>query len=210
MRVLLGIAMVVVRVYDIVGVADIERQKALDVAQELLAETNTHVIFRMCTGDEAATAACEKPLGPGERMLRIMNAPSPPRAGTEGSLGNAAVDDRNIGVLATAYPDRIAKKVRDPEQRTLLLGRTIAHEIGHLLLAANGHSKSGLMREFWTDQELKRNEATDWAFSAEDRSRIMANLLCAGPCSNTTAPGATTDPARTLRNVWPALSAWTR
>jgi len=35
-----------------------------------------------------------------------------------------------------------------------LLGRALAHEVGHLLLRSPGHSPGGLMRAVWTDEEL--------------------------------------------------------
>lgn len=178
MRALLGVAVVVVRVYDFAGVADFDRRVALDVAQELLADANTHVVFRACPTDVTVPSSCTEPLGPGERIVRIMNAPEKPAKGTETSLGNAAVDERtNEGVLATVYADRVAEKAPQQPAQNQLLGRTIAHELGHLLLAVKGHSRSGLMRKFWTEKELARNNLRDWQFSLEDRSRICANLL---------------------------------
>jgi hypothetical protein len=46
-----------------------------------------------------------------------------------------------------------------------LLGRAIAHEIGHLLLRSNAHAESGLMREVWTAEQVVRNRREDWTFS---------------------------------------------
>ncbi len=183
MRVLLGVAVVVVRVYDFAGIADVDRRAALDVAEELLADTNAHVIFRDCPTDVNHPSPCSTALGPGERMVRIMNAPPDAQRGKTTSLGNAAVDDRtNEGVLATMYADHVAQKApRQPDQN-LLLGRTIAHELGHLLLGVKGHSRTGLMRKYWTERELGRNDVRDWRFSVEDRSRICTNLLGAGNC----------------------------
>jgi hypothetical protein len=54
-----------------------------------------------------------------------------------------------------------------------LLGRAIAHEIGHLLLRAPGHAQSGLMRPLWTDEELSQNRPGDWTFSEAERDRVQ-------------------------------------
>jgi hypothetical protein len=55
-----------------------------------------------------------------------------------------------------------------------LLGRAIAHELGHLLLGRTQHSESGIMRAAWSRQELQRNEVVDWRFSEPDATQIRA------------------------------------
>ena len=197
MRALLGVAVVVVRVYDLVGIADADRQAALVVAQELLAEANTHVVFRNCGADEPYDP-CDTALGPDERMVRIINSPAQARPGTRVPLGNAVVDPAtNTGVLATVYADRVEQRAAGQMEHSLLLGRTIAHELGHLVLGFAAHSKSGLMREVWTDEELRRNHALDWAFSPYDRVRMCMKLLRSpGPCSGEARARASARPAR--------------
>ena len=110
--------------------------------------------------------------------MRILNAPANPPPGMGTSLGNALLDSgTNRGVLATIYADRIARVSAGQTDRLQLFGRVVAHELGHLLLGVTAHSNSGLMREFWTDQQVRRNESSDWAFSAEDRQQICQSLL---------------------------------
>jgi len=53
----------------------------------------------------------------------------------------------------------------------LLLGRVIAHEVGHLLLRSPDHSASALMRAVWKNKELRRRRADDWAFTV---SQVVA------------------------------------
>jgi len=174
----LGVAVVVVRVYDVTGMADIERRDALDVARDALASANVNVIFKNCGSIGSKYDSCDTLREEGERIVRIMNAPAnlPPRMGT--ALGNALVDSgTNTGVLATIYADRIGRVSAGMIDRSLLFGRVIAHELGHLLLGVTAHSNSGLMREFWTDQQVRRNESSDWAFSAADRQRMCLSLL---------------------------------
>ena len=209
MRALLGVAVVVVRVYDVTGIADADRRVALEVAQELLATANAHVIFKVCHPDESNRDPCNTTRPPDERIVRVINSPSSPRSGLRESLGNAVVDAvTNTGVLATIYADRVIRRAAGRIDHSLLLGRTIAHELGHLLLGGT-HSKSGLMREFWSDQELQRNHVTDWAFAPEDRRRICAQLLraeslCSGnDDANVPGRARTTRDART-KSVPPA------
>jgi hypothetical protein len=97
-----------------------------------------------------------------------------PEAAAAGSLGYSVVDSRQKrGTLATVFVDRIrmaALRTRlDPAR---LLGRAMAHEIGHLLLGTTGHSRAGLMRARWSDLDLRRDAAADWLMSPEDVARL--------------------------------------
>jgi hypothetical protein len=178
MRAWLGVAVLVVRVYDTSGTADVDRQTALDVARQALSAAGVHVIFKQCVPAAPNRGPCSEPLIEGERMVRIMNAGAEPAPRTEGWLGTALVDTvSKTGVLTTAFADRIARVSAGQMDQQLLLGRVIAHELGHLLLGVRKHSDSGLMRELWTDEQVRRNKRVDWAFSPDDRQQICLNLL---------------------------------
>ena len=58
----------------------------------------------------------------------------------------------------------------------ILLGRVMAHEIGHLLLGENSHSRTGIMRGSWTDRELSMEARHEMLFAAE-QSRWMRTHL---------------------------------
>jgi len=175
MRAWLGVAAVLVRVYDVSGQPDEDRRAALEVAQNALATAGVQVIFRNCAGGSRAKE-CDSVPDDGERIVRFINSPTKKKAEME-KLGSAVVDAAtNTGVLATIYFDRVAKRAAETIDRRLLLGRTVAHELGHLILGDGAHSPSGLMRAFWTDEELRENQASDWTFSAEDRWRLRRCL----------------------------------
>ena len=80
------------------------------------------------------------------------------------SLGFVLVDvNERRGSLATVYSDRgAALSRRAGVDAAELLGRAIAHEIGHLLLGTDRHGSRGLMRASWSGADLRRNLATDW------------------------------------------------
>jgi hypothetical protein len=59
----------------------------------------------------------------------------------------------------------------------VLLGRTVAHEIGHLLIGTNRHAASGLMRARWSREELQRNHPADWRFNARDGVEMRRGML---------------------------------
>ena len=197
MRAWVGVAAVLVRVYDVVGVSEADRRVALEVAQDVLAAANVHIIFKNC---RAGAQGCDTVPADGERIIRIIKSPVPQYSSTM-TLGNAVVDSvTKSGVFATVFYDRVAARAaaEDVDHR-LLLGRTIAHELGHLLLGVSTHSATGLMREYWTDEELRTNKVLDWKLSAQDRSKICMGLLrkrslCADVSAESRAGGGASRP----------------
>ena len=61
-----------------------------------------------------------------------------------------------------------------------VLGRVIAHELGHLLLGHNAHSEEGIMRAQWNSADFAGidNQAV---FSPEQSARIREHITSASP-----------------------------
>jgi hypothetical protein len=57
-----------------------------------------------------------------------------------------------------------------------LLGRAIAHEVGHLLLGSGDHTPIGLMRALWSQDELRGLKPAHWGFSAREEARMRERL----------------------------------
>jgi hypothetical protein len=98
------------------------------------------------------------------------------------ALGFSVIDPTaGSGTLATIFINRVEDSARHAgSDLGLLLGRAIAHEVGHLILRTNAHADEGLMRAIWTEQELARNTHDDWVFASSDRRQIRAVLQRAG------------------------------
>jgi hypothetical protein len=150
----------VVRTYDNAGLASFERPIATNEASAILRDAGLELAWRDCR------VGCAEALGRDEIVVRLVTAPA---TAAPGSLGYALVDlEQGKGTLATVYLDRI----RSIARRTgvdagRLIGRAIAHEIGHLLLGTSRHSAAGLMRARWSDREVKRDVETDWSLKSE-------------------------------------------
>ena len=113
------------------------------------------------------TAATNAGPGPADLVLRLISAPK----GTRGSaLGWSVVDLRlRAGTLGTVYLDHVTSvATRTRTDLGSLMGRAMAHEIGHLLLGTSRHSADGLMRARWLDLEVRRDLASDWVWSAAE------------------------------------------
>ena len=94
------------------------------------------------------------------------------------TLGEAQIDTRaRRGSIATVFADRVAiTSDRAGANARGVLGRVIAHEIGHLLIGTTHHSRTGLMRARWTDVELRRSIGVEWRFSRSEARRMRAGI----------------------------------
>lgn len=157
---------VVVRVYDANREIAGTNHVALDFARKTLEAASIDVVWRLC----GAPRVCDAPMAPGELAIRIVRLPGPHRYDGILSLGDAMLDmERGSGVLATIYIDRVEWLAhRAGTGMQALLGRAIAHELGHLLLATTTHGPVGLMRAFWSQDEVRRGQPRDWSFAPNE------------------------------------------
>ena len=176
---------IVVRTYTQGPSAD-EMRTASRTAGAILGRAGIHVAWLTCgmpagVADRAA-AGCSQPLGPNELLVRVVTAGTSDKRPHVDTLGFAFVDlAAGGGSLATLYADRVQVMAEGAGvDAAELLGRAMAHEVGHLLLGTNRHARDGLMRASWSSADLRRNRATQWLFGGEEgevmRSRIREQL----------------------------------
>jgi hypothetical protein len=174
---------VIVRVYDGTGAAPDARRRALEIAGSIVSGASVEVVWRTCTGSARHASAhsrpdpCSSPLAAGELALRIASSGDVfDNDRTTVPLGEALIDTRaRAGVFATVYADRVnwmaGQTGVDPHE---LLGRAIAHELGHLLMATSAHGTKGLMRPVWSPSEVRRQQKHDWSFEPQEIAAIKA------------------------------------
>jgi hypothetical protein len=162
----------IVRIYDNAGVLAADRTRAIGRASEILVKADLDIDWRDCSARWTLRGRCAAPAAAGELMVRLVR--SPKGAERERALGASVIDSTTGGgTLATVFVDRVESMAGQARaDRAGMLGRVIAHEIGHLLLGTNAHAETGLMREIWTFAELTRNRAQDWMFTATQRQNL--------------------------------------
>lgn len=108
---------------------------------------------------------CDVPPQPGELVVRLVAAPGADAHGEV--LGDALLDTTTgRGTLSTIYVNRVVDLARAAgTPASDLLGRVVAHEVGHLLLGTHEHSDSGLMRARWPRQVVADRHDRNWTFS---------------------------------------------
>jgi hypothetical protein len=62
-------------------------------------------------------------------------------------------------------------------RRGVLLGAMMAHEIGHLLLGVNSHSREGIMSIPWDPRMLHQVDLGQLGFTAAQASALRAEAL---------------------------------
>ncbi len=156
----------IVRVYDAASLNERVLTEAKQVAAGLLSDAGASVAWVNCT---ATSGRCSGGLRENELVLRLV-----PEAANKGALGYALVPPGNrLGRYATIYAEGVADLARGFKTRDAdLLGYTIAHELGHLLLGRNSHSKRGIMRADWNVWDARRMESRELTFTAEQRDRL--------------------------------------
>ena len=166
-----------VRIYNNVGISPEHLRVATREAETILQAAGVSVFLLECWHRDAEPADahedCRRAPDGQTLTLRLPAAPSS-RSTRMVSMGYSLVQvgDR-APFLATVYTDRVMTVARDANvDPHRLLGRAIAHEIGHLLLNTTHHANGGLMREKWTRSELRNNDPLDWEFRDQDM-RVM-------------------------------------
>jgi len=165
---------VTVRVYDVTALDGKMRQAALELARSALASASVEITWRVCNAENTQASHCDVRLAPGELAIRIVRMPGVNEQGGRLRLGDALIDRQvGRGVLATIYLDRVLQLAEQTgADRNALLGRAIAHELGHLLMATNAHGPVGLMRGFWSQDEVRHGRPSDWTFAPRDAEAI--------------------------------------
>jgi hypothetical protein len=175
---LAGVALLLVlRTYDMVGLTAAELAGAQRTATAILGQARIDVSWVSCVAVPVAPHdhRCDQARRPAELIVRIIAAPV--------HLTNAALADAYIeknaalGSFATLYADRVRTMAAagglDPGT---LMGRAIAHEVGHLLSGTTSHSASGLMRAGWSAPMLRRDVISAWTFSSREAERLRVKL----------------------------------
>lgn len=176
----------IIRVYDTTDTDSNIRAEAIRTAAEIVEDAGIPVEWRDCTSS-SAESHCQDARPGRDLIVRIMPEVSPGASfrgsalqlrtvpGLSLQLGVAVINPVTLsGEMATIFQEQVrAVAQRSGMDDAKLLGRAVAHEVGHLLLRAREHSASGIMRGAWSLEELTTDRPEDWQFAPTDRARIQ-------------------------------------
>jgi hypothetical protein len=169
---------VVVRIYNYAGVRQDQLAISQATADRIFQNAGISLRWMKCrvrSSDNAS--ACVDALDEGrEFMLRLIDGSE--KISRQLALGTSMVDrGTRGGVLMTVSP-RLVRAVAAGSaiEAATILGRAVAHELGHLLLGRVAHSRSGVMRAFWSQDELRGIRPADWWFSSSEAAQMRQGL----------------------------------
>jgi hypothetical protein len=172
---------ITIRIHDYAQVKSSVLLKAERAAADILREAGVDSVWVECPPDqiELADAACTSPGSPLDLRLNLL-----PRSKArhlhyrDETLGVAAADETTgFGSFAYVFYDNVKDcAVEWRLNLAQLLGETVAHELGHLLLGTNSHSSHGLMGAFWSGKELLVAEQRGLSFSYSEKKRLQIAL----------------------------------
>ncbi len=118
--------------------------------------------------------ACDNPRGPSHLALRIVPWSF---KSSDSVFGVAFLSPEGEGTYGNVFYDSVEKL--HAEWRTgiaSVLGHVMAHEIGHLLLGTNAHSRTGIMCSNWHGKELKSISMGTMIFTPPQVESFKARL----------------------------------
>jgi hypothetical protein len=168
-----------VRLYNTAGIPTTHLLAARRSAAGILEDAGVVVAFRHCGTPVPGEPVdpCHESLTAAEVVVRIINAPAFNLSVSRETYGvTYVVEQTNRGWLATVFADRTTEAaVRAGVEPGTVLGRVLAHEVGHLLLGVGYHGDAGLMRATWSDSLLGRG-GDEWKFSLNEATRLQRAL----------------------------------
>ncbi len=170
-------ARLVVRLYDDEGARAADLGAARDAADRIFAAIGLDVGWIVCAPVDRDVRPeggwCENTPIASDLLVHVEAAPRRPLSSDV--LGFAYVDARTgTGTLALVFRDRIRTTASVLHvDATALFGRVLAHEIGHLL-GIRRHSRTGLMRGFWSGPTLRRGRDADFQFADRQGVQLRA------------------------------------
>ncbi|HEX5411318.1 MAG TPA: hypothetical protein VFZ27_05605 [Terriglobia bacterium] len=182
-----------VKMYDYARLSHPTRLEVEQVTSGIFARAGIKLIWIDRTVGEKLQQGpeCNVPLGSAMLEVRIL-----PRIRIVKNMPSTAASGYTTGNMATVSLERARMASAGylasvPE----LLGCTIAHELGHILLGPNSHSVSGMMRPYWDITELQEAAQHFLLFDAKEAAQLRAEIVAragpptAGAMARATPPG---------------------
>ena len=92
-------------------------------------------------------------------------------------FGVAFLSDEGTGCYSDVFYDQAMQLHADWHVGLSdLLGNVMAHELGHLLLGPNSHSRAGVMRAHWQEEELQQLSRGNLRFTDEQAEQMLGKL----------------------------------
>jgi hypothetical protein len=155
--------------------------KAEKEAGRILEQAGVAVTWRDCpTGNEP----CRK--GPGRVFVLAMMA-GPVQNKFLDTISGYAMLPAHLAAVYYDYLPRLPGGKSNKNDTALILGCVIAHELGHLLLGAHGHSIAGIMQAHWGIEQTQRALMSQLSFLPGEARLMQDDTLAPEAKSNSSS-----------------------
>ena len=145
--------------------------KAEKEAGRILEQVGVPVTWRDCpTGNEPCR------IGPGRVFFLAMLA-GPVQNKLADTISGYALLPSHLAAVYYDYLPRMQGNERNRYDTALVLGCVIAHELGHLLLGAHGHSIAGIMQADWGIEQTRLALMSQLSFLPEEARLMRADTV---------------------------------
>ena len=165
-----------VRLQDYAAVPQVTLGRARAIASAVLEQAGVTVAWADCSpASTTRDGICRTPVGPMDLQVRILNREMAKRTpASRHCMGFALVSGQFPSIASVFYHRAVELERPDLARRAEILGAILAHEIGHLLIAANSHSNIGILRARWDDQDLRLIAQGRMTFTADQAARMLS------------------------------------
>lgn len=181
-----------ISVYDYVRLQAHAMARAQALVTSIFRTIEVEMCWKRTVG--AGQLQCQEPVAPGGRDLNILllNSEMSERLGAaDDVVGIAAVAAEGGGLVAYVLVDRVMITAKQEGVDAMsVLGLVIAHEIAHLMLPANAHSLTGLMRPRWSAREFRDGASSPPFTFTDTQADLIRHRLRQGTASAMTAQQA--------------------
>lgn len=169
---------ITIRVADFSKLSQGTLAKAEKYAGEIFERTGVSIRWMACpagVADLAIRNPCWQDPGPDEFWLEIELRKTPGRS--RDMMAYAGFGAETTGTTRRAgifFPAVQATASRFHAEVYQVLGAAIAHELGHLLLGADSHSRRGVMHPSWGREQIELVTIGELLFTSNQAVRIRA------------------------------------
>lgn len=169
---------IVLRIYNYAQLSPTALRGAADQATAVFRQAGIEALW---LGDPRSSqeawngTAPEASLEPADFAVRIVASSDlyPPTRTVMGFTMLCATES-SYCVATVFYPRALALATQARTPVAQVLGRAIAHEVDHVLLATLSHSQDGIMRVGWRAKDFAPQSAASLLFTSEDAVQIAA------------------------------------
>lgn len=173
-------------VYDYASLPDSVLVRSRRVVERILRKTAIDLSWIQCRPTQRVET-CDAALKRGAVIVKILPKSKQGRLRRGADKFGAALPARSGISNSTAYVfyEAIARLGSSRISTGRLLGHVITHEVGHLLLGPNSHSRSGIMQLHWDDDALQLAATGTLLFTRRQSRRMRTRLTRRSPVQAT-------------------------